>query len=112
MKKLMSLLFVLFFSFAVFAQKDTTVVKYYDNGNVQETLSFKGEKLHGKCYTWSIDGIQTGEASYEDGVKHGIWKIWREDGTLAYEMLYERGEKVGEWKYYGENGELLAIRKF
>ena len=116
MRRLISLLFIAFFTLAVCAQgvaKDTIINSYYENGNIKEQLSYnEKQELDGKCYTWTIEGTKTGEASYKDGVKHGVWKIWRNDGTLAYELFYEEGKKKGEWKSYGESGELLAVIKY
>lgn len=112
MKKLLLCLFLIF-SVSVFGQKDNLVKSYYENGNIKEVLSFnEKEKLDGICLTYSADGVQTGLASYKDGIKHGEWKIWREDGTLVYEMFYENGVKTGIWKVYNERGELIKKRDF
>lgn len=112
MKKLL-LCFFLVFSISIFGQNDSLVKSFYENGNVKEVLSFnEDQKLDGTCLTYSLDGVQTGIASYRDGVKHGIWKIWRPNGTLAYEMLYENGEKTGIWKMYDEQGNLMKKKDF
>jgi antitoxin component YwqK of YwqJK toxin-antitoxin module len=112
MKKLL-LCFFLIFSISLFAQKDTFVKSFYENGNVKEILVFNNEqKLDGICLTYSMDGVQTGIASYKDGIKDGAWKIWRPDGTLAYEMFYDNGEKTGIWKMYDEQEKLIKERAF
>ena len=86
MKKLLFTLGILFCIYGLNAQNINEF--YYDNGNIKEILSFKEDKLHGKCITFSIDGNKTGQASYKNGIKHGVWKIWADNGTLLYENTF------------------------
>jgi antitoxin component YwqK of YwqJK toxin-antitoxin module len=112
MKKL-----VFFFALIILCQigysqilRDTS---YYENGNKKEVLSFTPDgKFHGNCFTWSPEGVQTGKASYKNGVKDGTWKIWREDGSLSYEMHYKNGKKIGVWKQYDEEGKVIQEKAF
>lgn len=112
MKRLITLLILVLFAASVYSQTNTDTT-YYENGSKKEVLSFNDDlKLEGQCFTWTIDGVQTGLASYKNGIKHGVWKIWWPDGTLAYEMYYEKGEKTGIWKQYDEKGNLIKERDF
>jgi len=113
MKKILSILFILFFGISTMAQNDTTLISYYDNGKVKEVLCFnESNRLDGTCVAYSPAGTQIGIASYRDGVKDGVWKIWRENGILAYEMYYENGQKTGKWKVYDEEGNIKEERVF
>lgn len=112
MKKLITLLILVLFAASTYSQTNTDTT-YYEDGSKKEVLSFNDNlKLHGKCYTWSVDGVQTGLASYRNGVKHGTWKIWRPDGSLVYVMHYREGEKSGTWEQYDKDGNVIKKRDY
>jgi len=111
MKKLLFILVILSFMTFLKAQDKISEI-YYDNGNVKEMLSFKNDKLHGKCVTFSLEGRVTATAFYKDGIKNGRWKVWSEDGVLLYDMKYKNGQKIGEWKMYDNKGNLLSVKNY
>ena len=111
MKKLLLFIFI-FISISSFAQ-NTEYKYYYENGNIREILSFnEDKKLDGICLAYSLEGVQTGIASYKNGIKEGEWKIWRPDGSIVYEMFYKNGKKIGTWKMYDEKGNIIKEEIF
>lgn len=113
MKKILFMLCLVVFSLSLHAQRDTTIVSYYENGNVREIILFNDRsELHGECSLWAENGTKVGEASYKNGKKEGTWKVWDKEGNLVYEMHYKRGKRSGVWKMYDKNGECIKTVSF
>jgi antitoxin component YwqK of YwqJK toxin-antitoxin module len=85
---------------------------YNENGQIEESRSFKNGLMHGKWEKWSRNKIKIAEANYTDNIKDGKWCIWDEKGTLRYDMTYKNGVKSGIWRMYDDKGKLSDQRKY
>lgn len=93
-------------------KEDGISVYYFSNGEKQEERAWRVALKHGTWVTWSINGIRTAVANYEDDKKHGKWYIWDENGVLRYEMSYNSGERIGSWFMWDEAGKLVDEKIF
>ncbi len=111
-------------------------VKWYKNGQKQETGVFTNDVREGKSlwyfetgalaaeYNYAngeIDGDVTiyypnGKPSafgkYKKGEQTGLWKELYENGEVKAEGNYIKGEKDGEWKNYDEKGKFTKNSKY
>ncbi|MCU0369843.1 MAG: toxin-antitoxin system YwqK family antitoxin [Bacteroidales bacterium] len=85
---------------------------YFENGQLEETRSFKKGMMHGKWESWNRDNIRIAEANYVDNKKDGKWFVWDNNGVLRYDMTYKNGMKTGTWFMYDENGKLTDQKRY
>ena len=57
-------------------------VSYWENGNVQSELSYKDEKLDGKCTWYFQNGNKEQEANYIKNKLNGQLTRWYINGNL------------------------------
>lgn len=75
--------------------------RYFKDGKVRGTYTYKGGKLNGEVKTYyhspykRIGRVRT-EANYVDGKLHGTLKRFSPDGTLAAEAEFKAGVKKSE----------------
>ena len=55
--------------------------KYYDNGQIATSISYKNGKKHGVIKKWFSSGVLSYEAHYTHGKKDGKSKTWWKHGT-------------------------------
>lgn len=67
---------------------DTTVQKYYDNGNLKEVFSLK------------------------NGVLHGHYQSFYQNGSISLRGSYDSGRFVGKWEYINKNEHLDSITEY
>ncbi len=102
MRNLTTIVMLLLFTFAGFAQQieptftkvdDKVKVTYYhDNGKVKTEGFFKNKKLTGQWITYNNAGKKVQLANYKEGKKVGTWLIWTKDGIR--EINYENNKIV------------------
>ncbi|TKG87911.1 hypothetical protein EYV94_27865 [Puteibacter caeruleilacunae] len=67
----------------------TGLVKtYYPSGQIESIMSWKDNVYHGKCVTWSPEGVKTTKVFFEKGKPVGTWKYWNEHGELIKTQEY------------------------
>ena len=90
----------LLFSTLAFAQnnkpvfeKDGDFVKgtyFFENGQVQQTGTYKKGKLHGKWISYNEQGDKVAVGKYVNGSKTGKWFFW--NGEELSEVDYSKNE--------------------
>ena len=76
------------------------VVKYYENGAVQENEFFDLNKNKTGCWTrYSESGSIIGEANFKNDKKDGDWKMYNEKGQMFLFIKYKDGKKeiISTW---------------
>ncbi|MFT6715596.1 MAG: antitoxin component YwqK of YwqJK toxin-antitoxin module [Saprospiraceae bacterium] len=87
--------------------KEGKWTKYYSNGRVEHTLTFKGNKLDGLATFYYKSGKKKEEGIWKKNRWVGDYKYFFKNGNLRNEWKYnETGKRSGVQKYYHENGKL------
>jgi antitoxin component YwqK of YwqJK toxin-antitoxin module len=76
------------------------VVKFYENGTVQENEFFDLNKNKTGCWVrYSESGNVVGEASFKNDKKDGDWKMYNEKGQMYLYIKYKNGKKevISTW---------------
>jgi len=70
------------------------VVKYYENGTVQENGFFDLNKNKTGCWVrYSESGSLIGEASFKNDKKDGDWKVYNDKGQMIFYIKYKNGKR-------------------
>ncbi len=88
----------------------SSIVEYYENGNVKRKISFKnGSKIREqKC---DENGKLQYEISYKDDRKNGLAKWYFENRNVEKELMY-KDDKIVWQNEYDENGKLIKEQKY
>lgn len=74
--------------------KGFEVIKFYENGNVQENEFFDLCKNKTGCWKrFSESGIVIAEANFKNDKKNGEWKIYNDKGQMIFYIKYKNGKK-------------------
>lgn len=89
---------------AAFLKKDMTlltgtIIRYFDNGQLELSIKFKEGKLNGISKSWHKNGQLEEEENYVDGKKDGVTKGYTEDGLLWYKETWKNDEKINQHFY-------------
>jgi antitoxin component YwqK of YwqJK toxin-antitoxin module len=111
------------------------VLRYYENGALQQKERLKNKLLEGPSYTYYSNGNIESIIYYKKGKKHGpfrlyystkklktecnfvndsidgLFKTWTEDGFYG-EEYFKMGKRVGVWKYYYPSGKIQSTVTF
>ena len=111
MKKLLSLLSVLFSISIGFGQKSDTKesylnknINYYDNGEKWSEGNYKEGKIDGLYTFYYKNGQKSYEENYKDGIKVGLWTGWDQNGQKSSERFYKNGKVEGLENYWYQSG--------
>jgi len=83
------------------------VTNYFTNGKVMETGQFVNGKMDGVWTSFNEQAVQTGEATYSEGVKIGDWKIFDASGAIRYKITYANNRIVTATNF-DQAGKLVA----
>lgn len=68
--------------------------EYYENGNLSELSTVKGNKLHGLFKSYYINGSRKESGLYVNDHKDGKWESWYPSGELMLLRSYQLGKLV------------------
>ena len=111
MKKLISIILILFLSFLSSPSWSENLVCKYTGFNCPEIDDFEElvevdglfyKKYTETPFTGKVIGYEQG--SIKDGKREGSWVGYHENGQLWFIENYKDGKKDGFWEYYFENG--------
>jgi len=83
------------------------VTNYFTNGKMMETGQFVNGKMDGVWTSFNEQAVQTGEATYSEGVKTGDWKIFDASGAIRYKITYANNRIVTATNF-DQAGKLVA----
>jgi antitoxin component YwqK of YwqJK toxin-antitoxin module len=66
-----------------------TLVTYYPDGSIEQTVTFKDCRFEGANEGWYPNGQKEHELFYKDGKPIGVWRFWNENGELVLTESYE-----------------------
>ena len=78
--------------------------RYFDNGSLAETVSYKGGKQEGKRIIFHESGKEESVCTYFNGLIQGVRRVYYPNGTLKYESNYTNSKLNGSFIAYYENG--------
>ena len=78
---------------------------WQDNGQKSWELPFKDGKEDGLSTSWRKKGQKSSEVNYKDGKKNGLMTFWYENGQKKYERTYKDGKQEGIETWWYENGQ-------
>ncbi len=64
---------------------------FYDNGQLKFETSFVAGKLQGALRAYGYEGKKSVEGEYRNNVKEGVWRYYDETGKLVRERMYKEG---------------------
>jgi antitoxin component YwqK of YwqJK toxin-antitoxin module len=68
-----------------------TYKKYHDNGILAEEGTYNSKRqLHGKFYSYNLQGKLLTEAKFKNGLKHGVWKHYDDQKVTKVEYYFGR----------------------
>ncbi len=82
--------------------------KFYNNGEVAETLNYLNGTKHGAWSQYYIDGKPCLKATYNDGHLQGEFLFYYPDGTVQVEGTYQADLRTGRWKIYNSDGSIKS----
>ena len=83
---------------------------FYENGQKETEIVWKGDKVHGYHKEWYDNGQKNGEGNYKGDLLDGLFTGWSYNGQKEVEGEYKDGKKVGKWTYYNENGTIKEVK--
>lgn len=90
--------------------QDTTITKYYDNGNKSVEYTQKDGKRDGVDRFYNQDGSIRYEYTYKDGVLDGVSTFYYDSGALYSKTIYANGTFL-ESIVYNEDGSIAYVSK-
>ena len=82
-------------------------LKYYENGQLQERISYSDGYEEGIREEYFEDGQLRFQINYKSGKIHGIITRYHENGQLAEETSYFYGVKHGPNTFYDKSGKSI-----
>ena len=80
---------------------------YYPNQNVEKTLLYHNNELHGNVMEYEVDGALRSKVGYQAGEKAGLSEgYWAQD-QLSWKEQYSNGLLL-DGQYFSSNGELIS----
>ena len=103
MKKLLPLLFLIFFISFGFSQKKVNINNLVQYGD--KMFKQNDDKPYtGRVFDLNrLNGNKILEGNYKNGVKHGKWTTWYENGQKEYEKYYSYGKEDKLWIMWDRN---------
>lgn len=83
---------------------------YYSNGNLNEQVEYKEDKMNGFFVRYGVDGSLLIQGEYKMNLKVGIWKTYS-DGKLSSETSYANGIENGNFVSY-VNGKVAVTGEY
>lgn len=81
--------------------------KFYPNGNLKEEATFKGMRYIDTLKRYSVGGVLTYQANYnEAGLESGVVKYFYDNGLPEFIYNAENGTPVGKATRYWDNGDI------
>lgn len=85
-----------------------TLHRYYDNGVVQEDMSYANGVKNGVTRQYYPDGKQQAYLVYQNGLLEGRASVYYDNGYVKYETDYTAGVMNGKRTAYDEDGKLKS----
>lgn len=80
--------------------------KFYDTGEVMETVEWKNGEQHGKYQVFFKNGQPFMQYKMANNSRHGLFLTFFPDGKRELEAGYKNGLRHGDWKYFDTEGNL------
>lgn len=78
--------------------------RYFDNGSLAETVSYRDGKQEGKRIIFHESGKEESVCNYVNGFIQGARRVYYPNGKLKYESNYKNSKLNGSFIAYYENG--------
>ena len=85
---------------------------YYENGQLEDKLSYKDGKLHGPQNYYFQNGQLKNKSNFKDGKRNGVSESYYETGQLEGKSNFKEGEFDGPSESYYETGQLKYKSNF
>ncbi len=85
--------------------------RYYDDGSIESIVYYKEGKKHGPFRLYYKTKKLKAECNFVNDSIDGLFKTWTEDGFYG-EEYFKMGKRIGVWKYYYPGGKLHSIVSF
>jgi len=82
--------------------------EYFKSGQIKRVYEIQNKKTHGKDVKYYENGQVKEELTWVYGEKKGPYKKYSNQGKLIYETVLDSGRSNGKSKYYYENGNVEA----
>lgn len=86
--------------------------KYFDSGEILETVDWHHGKQEGKYEVFFKTGVPFMQYKVRNNQRNGLFLTWFQNGKLELEANYKNGLRHGNWKYYNNKGEFLYELKY
>ena len=94
---------------------DTTIQKFYDNGNLKEDFRLKDGVVHGQYKAYHSNGKLSLQGGYDSGRFVGRWEYYdaeeRFDSVTEYSIVNTKSEINRKW-VFDKNGDTINERSF
>ena len=79
-------------------------IKYYENGQKSQEITYKDGERDGSFIRWNENGQKLQEVTYKGGERDGLQTEWYENGNKKFEENFRDGERDGLLTRWYENG--------
>jgi len=97
------------YSHVVSYYKGKTVLRFHENGQLHQCVSFKSfnenDEVNGVLILWYDNGMKEIELNYKDGKKEGKSSHWYRNGQKHIDQMYKNDLPNGVQIDYNKNGE-------
>lgn len=83
---------------------------YYPNGNLNEQVEYKDNKMNGYYIHYAPDGSLLEQGEYKMDLKTGLWKQYK-DGKISTEISYTNDVENGKFVFY-VNGKIARTGEY
>ena len=112
MKKLIILLFSIFFSINSYSGVFIETVCFETDGKNIVFLLNETDAYTGKYLCQYNNGQKKKEGNYKDGRLIGKWTIWFNNGQKKEEGNYKDGKLDGTWTWWNKNGQKVRQKNY
>lgn len=86
--------------------------KYYETGEVWESVEWQNGKQEGKFQVFFKSGEPFFQCKMSNNQRNGLCLTYFQNGKVELEANYKNGLHHGEWKYFDENGKYRYSLKY
>jgi antitoxin component YwqK of YwqJK toxin-antitoxin module len=93
-------------------KKEGEWVKYWSNGRLRSKENFKNGREEGEYFHYHESGELQQKGNFKNGEQDGEWISYFKDGKIGSKGSYKNGKPEGEWNSYWQDGRLHSKRSY
>ena len=93
-------------------QKEGKLVRFFEDGAIQEESNYQKDTLHGERKIYYENGQLQIVEKYKAGNFDGLYQAYYTNGQLELEGNYISGSMNGQWTRFYETGEKMEVVTF